>query len=175
METSRAGIRVLWISCGSPARRIMDLCCCHIRWRWGDTCTTSPTPRPRYRWRRVQLGRGSRPAGIRTVSTRRDLAGIADRTGHYGVVPRWLAMKPSAGCCTRLTWRTVSTSPSLRDRVRWQRNCLRHRITVGRRIGSAALVADGHTPVRTDSPRWRCCRVPQVWRSAGAGRPRWGC
>nr|WP_278184300.1 cation diffusion facilitator family transporter [Mycobacterium kubicae] len=35
-----------------------------------------------------------------------------------------------------------------------------YRIRVGRRIGSAALVADGLMPAQMDSPRWQCFSAP---------------
>jgi len=47
----------------------------------------------------------------------------------------------------------------------------RYRIRVGRRIGSAALLADG-LHARTGSPVWRCCSVPAGWRWAGGRRTR---
>jgi cation diffusion facilitator family transporter len=45
----------------------------------------------------------------------------------------------------------------------------RYRITVGRRIGSAALVADGCTPAPTGSPRSPSSSEPPVSRSARGG------
>ena len=44
---------------------------------------------------------------------------------------------------------------------------------MGRRIGSAALVADGLTPGRTASRPWPSCWGRAAWRSAGTGQIRW--
>jgi Cation efflux family len=50
----------------------------------------------------------------------------------------------------------------------------RYRIRTGRKIGSAALAADGCMPAPTGSPRWRSCSAWAGWPSLGLGRPgRW--